>query len=263
MRTLSLTTSLALGLTAALAVSACGDDGGGGDAADADTAADTTLADTTAPDTTIADTTAADTDAADVADTAGPQDTGGDTLENPWGFAMRTPVMHTIPCDPPAPGFDVPDLETPDADWLCTFPYSGLDAVVYIRATPTGCRVTLSGTPVFDGVAGDIALDGAVTALADTAYDWGGNHHNDSLTFTYAGKSFTYYHSSFGFGFRSCQEMDCLQVRDQGGALLEDGCGADRALPAVCRQIGVDGTWEPLSPDTFAWCQGDPNHTER
>ncbi|TNF36002.1 MAG: hypothetical protein EP329_05655 [Deltaproteobacteria bacterium] len=222
-------------LLVALPLAACGDDGG------------------STPDAT--DTGGADT----VADTGGADTSDEDTVANDYGFAIRYPATHTIPCASPSPELPIDDLEQPDADWLCTFAYGGASGMVYLRATPTGCVVSLTGNPVFDQCAGWIALDGTVSPLADAGYDWGGNHHNDTITFTWDGKRFTFDHSSLGWGWRACQEPDCLVVHDATGALVEDGCTMERTLPAVCRLIGTDGTWGSFE-DTFAVCDGDPNY---
>ena len=146
--------------------------------------------------------------------------------------------------------------------WLCTFDDGTSAGHLYIEATPTGCAPSgLSTNPEFGLAQGWMALDGAadVAPVASAAYDWGGNHHNDSLLFEWDGKNYRYYHSSLGFGWRKCQPMDCMQIRDAQGTMLEDGCTKDRTLPIVCRQVQPDGTWEALT-DTFAPCQGDPNY---
>ncbi|MBN1771321.1 MAG: hypothetical protein JXB32_08680 [Deltaproteobacteria bacterium] len=103
---------------------------------------------------------------------------------------------------------------------------------------------------------GQVAAGGEVVPLAEATYDHGGNHHNDSLLFSHGGRSFQAYHSSFGFGWRCCQPMDCLQLLDAAGTVLEDGCTCDRSIPAVCVQVRPDGTWTALV-DTFAVCAGD------
>jgi len=245
-----------------LSPAACGDSGGSTtDTAESDTTqTDTAEADTTVADTAVADTTAADTTAEDTAEAdTGASDVSEDTVDNDLGFTIRYPATHHIDCEDPDPDFPAEDLDEPDADWLCTFDYDGASGHVYVQATPTGCFVTLSSTPVYDDCAGWIALDGTVSPVTDADYDWGGNHHNDTITFTWDGKRFTYDHSSFGWGFRQCQEMDCLVVRDSGGDLIEDGCTKDRTLPAVCRLIGTDGTWGSFE-DTFEPCDGDPNY---
>lgn len=261
---LCLTTTLAFGLAA------CGDDDEPTDVGDTtqtdatDTSAETDTApdaaDTTEPDT-VAD--AADvTDVADITDTTDAADTSdtadvdpGEVVANEWGFPIRKPANHEIACD--SEFFD--KIDAMDADWLCTFVQGGVTATVYTQSTPTDCEVTLSGYPSFGVNSGWLAQDGqALATLGAVSYDWGGNHHNDSLSFTWNGKGYRYYHSSFGFGFRSCQEMDCLQVRDSGGTLIEDGCGPTRSLPIVCQPIAADGTWQALV-DQFERCNGDPN----
>ncbi|PIE18947.1 MAG: hypothetical protein CSA66_03395 [Proteobacteria bacterium] len=233
-----LRTSLALVL-ALFAPSACDSEG-------SDNTDDTSIADTEVADTVLTDTAVTDTGSEE-------------TVPNTWGFPMRYPQEHTVSC---SGRFGTEELEQLELDWICTFEYGGNSGHVYIQATPTACKVAMSATPVFGDAAGWIALDGAVSALPEATYDWGGNHHNDSLGFMFGDKSFRYYHSSFGYGWRKCQPMDCLQVNDGGGELVEDGCTADRTLPAVCRAIAADGTWDDMT-DTFERCLGDPNNEGR
>ncbi|HPA58115.1 MAG TPA: hypothetical protein PLT70_11890, partial [bacterium] len=103
-----------------------------------------------------------------------------------------------------------------------------------------------------------ISFDGAVSEITGANYDWGGNHHNDFLEFSYSGKKFKIYHSSFGYGWRSCQNMDCMQV---GDPVTEDGCTKERTLPSVCQEVSADGTVGSFE-DTFEPCAGDPNYED-
>jgi hypothetical protein len=95
-----------------------------------------------------------------------------------------------------------------------------------------------------------------VSAVANLDYNWGGNHHNDSLEFDFGGRHFRGYHSSFGWGWRQCRPMDCLVVTTMTGDPVEDGCTCDRTVPLVCVQVLPDGTW-PALVDTFEVCPGD------
>ncbi|MBN1773846.1 MAG: hypothetical protein JXB32_21475 [Deltaproteobacteria bacterium] len=175
---------------------------------------------------------------------------GGEPIPNEWGFDIRYPDDDRLPCTEPG---EI-TTEWPDADWICSFSYDGVDAVVYVQATPVRCEDFMG--PVLETRVGQVWVDGVVSPLGDTAYDWGGNHHNDSLEFAFGGRRYLAYHSSIGFGWRACHPMDCLQVSDATGTMLEDGCTCDRTVPAVCVQVRSDGTWDELV-DTFAVCPGD------
>ena len=178
-----------------------------------------------------------------------------EVIDNAWGFPIRTPASFTFTCDGGGP-FE--ELTATQADWICTLEYDGMSAHIYTQSTPTECEVSLGAQPIFGENAGWLTTGDGLVALGAVSYDWGGNHHNDSLSFTYEGKTYRYYHSSFGFGFRKCQEMDCLQVRGADNALIEDGCTSARTLPAVCRQVTAEGTWGDFT-DRFEKCNGDPN----
>ena len=270
---------LALGAGVLLVVAGCEASSGDKDASPVDTVTPDTpdtvspdVTDTAAPDVTdtaspdIADTAApdiADTAAPDVTDTGapdvtpdpGPQDQGGDVAD--YGFDVRVPEMHTYTCEGGWQGST--EMSEQDADWICTFDVGDVHGYVYTQSTPTGCIVTMSANPTYTGAGGWISIDGQVSPLTNVGYDWGGNHHNDSMSFDWNGKHYSYYHSSFGWGWRACQNVDCIQVYGGDGTTLEtDGCSADRTLPAVCSAVKADGTYDPLV-DTFAKCPGDPN----
>jgi hypothetical protein len=191
--------------------------------------------------------------APDVPD-VGPEDQGGEVVD--FGFDVRVPQWHDYTCEGGMMG-DV-EMHELDTDWICTFDDGGQQGWVYAQATPTGCFVTMGATPTYTP-GGAWFSDGAkVVAVDKPAYDYGGGHHNDSLAFDWNGKHYKVYHSSFGWGWRACQNMDCLQVYGAGGALETDGCTTDRTLPVVCVQVKEDGTYDPLI-DTFEKCLGDPN----
>lgn len=236
---------------AMIANAACGDDD---DTTDTDTTDTSDTSDTSdTADTTDTSDTADTTDTTDTADTT---DTDIDVIDNAWGFPIRTPTTRAIPCTG-GPGGDT-TLDALDADWLCTLDDGTTQGVVYVQSTPVDCEVTLSEQPVFGAGVGWLWRDGqALVSVTEASYDWGGNHHNDSLELRLGDKRYRFYHSSFGFGFRKCQPMDCLQVRDAAGTLIEDGCTSDRTLPIVCRSVSAEGTWDALT-DTFAKCNGDP-----
>ena len=168
-----------------------------------------------------------------------------------FGFDIRIPEQgHSFWCvsdDFPAGR----EVEFNDTDWLCTFEDDGLSGDIYVQATPTDLD-WLCG-PVMTTVVAQIAIGGQVSDLQNAQYDWG-PHHNDSITFDYGGKSYEYYHSSFGSGWRACQPMDCMLVDD--GETIDDGCTSERTRPVVCVQIQPDGSHDELA-DTFERCPGD------
>jgi len=150
-------------------------------------------------------------------------------------------------------GFSYRPVGDKQLDYLCTLKAAGASTYVYVQMNQTGEKsVGIATIPVYTPVLSKISVNGAVSDLANTQYDYGGGHHNDSLQFDYQGGTYKYYHSSFGFGSRSCQPMDCVT------SPTTDGCTSARALPEVCVEIKADGTHDPLK-DTFKKCAGDSN----
>jgi hypothetical protein len=145
-----------------------------------------------------------------------------------------------------------------DRDWLCTFHRGAELGHVYARVTQTGTKMAgIATVPVYEVVLAQMSMAGAVVTLANPVYDHGGGHNNDWLQFDSDGQTYRYYHSSFGFGFRKCQPMDCLNVYALGGTTPQtEGCGLTRTRPEVCVPIKPDGTHDPLV-DTFMKCPGD------
>lgn len=179
-------------------------------------------------------------DARGGSDTRGGQ--GGDDDETgpqEYGFRLRKPGEKHL-------------------DWLCTFNSDADSGYVYVRLLQTGMKSTgIASVPVYEAELAQISLNGAVTPLGNASYDYGGGHHNDALSLDHGGKTHTYYHSSFGFGFRSCQAMDCRNVYALGTTTLEtEGCTSARSLPEVCVSVESDGTHAALV-DEFMKCPGD------
>ncbi|MGC4117422.1 MAG: hypothetical protein QM765_23250 [Myxococcales bacterium] len=168
------------------------------------------------------------------------------------GFHVRKPVMRTIPCQA---NTGCTTEELPDHDHVCTLVHGTLDGFLYVQATPVEER-GFAGGPRYETAGAWVSVGGVATFVSAT-YDSGGNHRNDWITFEYQGQSYKTYHSSFGWGWRVCQPMDCLQLLS-GETVTEDGCTKDRTLPIVCVDVADDGTIPPLV-DHFAKCPGDPN----
>jgi hypothetical protein len=173
---------------------------------------------------------------------------GGNTGD--YGFSYRDPGSHEFSCNGTA-------VDLPDADWLCTFHLEDRVAYVYAQATAIGVTCLIGSFGNYEVELAQVSIDGVVSTLANAKYDWGGGHHNDSLSFDYEGKTYKYYHSSIGFGFRSCQPMDCLNVYEPGATAPEiEGCSKARTLPEICVPIQAGGMHDPLV-DTFQRCPGD------
>jgi hypothetical protein len=158
------------------------------------------------------------------------------------------------------------ELDFDQQDWICTFKYAGKEGFVYVQGTPTSCKsVGMGMNPEISVDTAVLYVNGKYAPPKNLSYEWGGNHHNDKFRFTYEGRVYEYFHSSYGFGGRSCQEMDCMRVYEADGTtLIEDGCktfddnlSEVRSLPVVCRFASLDdGSFGDFT-DTFELCVGD------
>lgn len=186
------------------------------------------------------------------------EDAGSDPIQA-FGFSIRVPRYHTVSCESEmGPAESVEELER---DFICTFDYTDESGHLYFKSKPSGCQFLMGPSVSFELEGAQLALGDEIIDLQNAYYDLGGNHVNDSFGFDYKGKYLKYYHSSFGFGWRACQPMDCIQVFDtseQPDPSL-DGCTAERTLPIVCAQVQEDGSFDQLE-DTFAPCPGDSNY---
>ncbi|MGC4069772.1 MAG: hypothetical protein QM784_34970 [Polyangiaceae bacterium] len=171
-----------------------------------------------------------------------------------FGFERRGPSQHTLTCK----GAYDNTVAISDTDWIRTFEDAQGKGVAYFQSTPVSCRQVLSAVATFQ-TSGWLSRNGVVTPLASAAYDWGGNHHNDAIDFEVGGLKYRYYHSSFGWGWRACQNMDCARIYASDGTTVQtDGCTHERTLPIVCSSVESDGKIQPLE-DHFATCLGDSN----
>jgi hypothetical protein len=166
-----------------------------------------------------------------------------DCFETCFGFQIRTLREYDLE----------PYKSVSDADFVCSFNYGEINGYFYIRTTPISC-----GTEEvchYETAGAWVSINGVVEVVEDATYNWGGQHHNDSIRLKYDGLTYRFYHSSFGFGWRACQPPDCLQIENDD-ALVQDGCYPVRSLPIVCRLVNFDGTFDPLVDD-FETCPGD------
>ncbi len=197
-------------------------------------------------------------DAADSQETHSPTDVAPVDVgpADEFGFYIRKPQEHDLLCSQFPDRIPEFPFTTADTDWLCTFKWGDASGHIYVQATPVECFVLMTPQPVY-GTEAWLSVEGEASSLKNADYDYGGNHNNDFFEFDWQGERIKYYHSSFGFGWRACQPMDCIQVYDLEGNLLEDGCTTERTLPVTCVPIKADGTYDELVDD-FEKCSGDP-----
>lgn len=224
-----------------------------GDGKVADAGIDSTQADSIAGDSIQADSNQADSNQGDM---------GSSPITNEFGFWIRVPQKHTVPC-PDGPANWLPDqISQLDQDWICTFDHGGTTGHIYLKNTASSCKTVMTNVPYFTNQGAFISQRGLVTTLANAEYSWGGNHHNDSLEFDHDGKHFQYAHSSVDFSFRSCQAMDCIMIYEsKSGTIIENGCTKERTLPIVCKLVVVGQIYGIADfVDEFEICEGDPNY---
>lgn len=178
--------------------------------------------------------------------------TDGGITPGPYGFTMRMPRHHDIPCT--GMFCPSPTIGAEDVDYVCDLRFGTLNHYVYVQARPMSFLDFMGFLYEVDAA---YLSDGTTVTQVSATYSWGGGHHNDSLTVDVGTYVVRYDHSSFGFGFRQCQPMDCLVIYEPGpGAEVQNGCRRDRSVPAICKPVAADGTVPPLV-DTFMRCPGD------
>lgn len=168
-------------------------------------------------------------------------------------YAIRVPQEFYIEC----PGSFYSPIDTVlNRDFICSYSEEGIEKTSYVQFKPTSCTVVMSNQINFTGEQGWTLESSMYTNLDSLAYDWGGNHGNDAFTIHQGNHHLRFYHSSFSVGWRACQPVDCYQVLDEQGIVIDDGCTTDRTHPAICKPILEDGSHEELI-DTFEKCYGD------
>lgn len=195
-------------------------------------------------------------------DAAVGHDDAGSTITQ-LGFAIRRPQVRMVPCMGRGAGDCAgPMVPARDADFVCTLrDVPAFDRhYVYAQIRPTLLDGRATITPITRYVVDEAFVSDGTTVTQSgfmATYDIGGGHHNDSLTLELPMFDYRYYHSSFGFGFRRCQEMDCLQIFPSGNANPStNGCERERMRPVVCVQVTDDGMVPDLT-DHFMRCPGD------
>lgn len=243
-------------------LAACGTDSGGGGGGGTDAGQTDAIADAEGSDAGQTDGGGAD-DGGSAGDGGAAQDGGGSAdgggVPGPYGFTLRKPISHSLDCKGISPMDPNAKLQAKETDWVCSLVAGKVDAHVYVQATPAKCISLGMGLGASYQVTGWISQGGAVGPLTKATYDIGGGHQNDSIELEHQSQVYKLYHSSFGFGWRKCQEMDCVQVLEGfAGKVKQDGCTKERTLPIVCREVKPDGTVDELV-DLFKPCKGDPN----
>jgi hypothetical protein len=277
-------------LAACLIFAGCGNGNTGNDLGGQDAANDTTPTDVvddshqldTRDDTTGRDGTATDDGGQDTGDdVAGdtatddgavdvPDDNGGDTV-NPTDFVIRKPAAEALECTSTMGG---DNYFIGQIDYFCHIENTALTADLYIQTEPTDCGQW--GNPTYTEQNTWIKVGGTVSKI-DGGYEYGGRHHNDYISFTWAGTMYYIGYSSLGYGGRVCTTPHCLEVckpgqecplcelgkscaADTTGLVANNGCartagGMAPPLLAICVQVNSDGTlpelqdpWTTLSP---------------
>lgn len=132
-------------------------------------------------------------------------------------FQIRVPREDVLTCTDDGMGMD----EAFDhIDHLCAFEYESKEIQLYIQAKPTQCFGIWNAS--YEVSHAWIKIDGEIKSTK-AAYDMGGNHRNDAITFKMDGDTFHIWHSSIGFGWRVCSAPDCLIVCDEGVECVNDG----------------------------------------
>lgn len=136
-------------------------------------------------------------------------------------FTIRKPSERTLSCAGMAGATTV---KAWDVDMLCECQNDSMHATVYVQTHPVSCGAMSAINYAVDNAW--IKTSEGISLLTRAVYDGGGNHHNDRVTFEWKGRFYSFYHSSFGFGWRSCSPTDCMQICSDTAcrSVLFDGC---------------------------------------
>ena len=211
-------------------------------------------------------------DVSDLADTADVPDVTED-------FVVRVPDNNALEC---TDGLGGGSYFVSQVDHICQMSNEALQAEFYFQADPSECGNF--GNAQYQMHMAWIKIDGKLSEVG-AGYDYGGNHHNDSISFTYAETSYEIWHSSIGWGWRACARPDCLIVCSPGTAcnhtsdmnVAQDGCSRNAGDPppdlqVICVRVNDDGTvpefldpWTTQSPygeegDMILPCSGEENY---
>jgi hypothetical protein len=156
------------------------------------------------------------------------------------GFEIRKPSERTLTC-----GTSTPKVF--DMDMVCESGNDSLHASVYVQSVPVSCGPLSALNYTVE--AAWIKVAEGIQPLTQVLYDGGGNHKNDRIVFEWKGKFYSFYHSSFGFGWRACAPLDCMQICEdkECRTVLYDGCNRTTcagppALKVVCAVVTTKGT---------------------
>ncbi len=172
-------------------------------------------------------------------------------------FEIRKLTERTLQCRETS----VPSL---DLDLVCESDNDSLLASVYVQSKPVSCGALSAINYTVESAW--IKTSEGIQPLSQVIYDGGGNHRNDRITFAWKGKFFSFYHSSFGFGWRACASPDCMQICQdkECRTILYDGChratcASPPALKVRCAKVKLDGT-VPARLDPWAKQEGVANY---
>lgn len=176
-------------------------------------------------------------------------------------FVIRKPSQEALKCS--MMGGD--PYYIAQLDFVCHMDNDALDADLYLQTTPTDCGEWAN--PTYKTDAAWLKIGDQIDATTGS-YDFGGRHHNDTISFMHNGSRHILWHSSIGYGWRACTTPDCLVICEPGqecvvdttDGVAIDGCARGAGdppppLPVICVQIDPDGNVpEFLDP----WTTDDP-----
>ena len=176
-------------------------------------------------------------------------------------FEIRKPAERTLTCG-------ATTSKVLDMDLLCESANDSLHADIYVQSRPTSC-VGFTGIG-YTAERGWIRTTNGIQPLPQATYEGGGNNKNDRVSFSWNGKFYSFYHSTFGTGGRSCAPPDCMQTCQDKDCrtVLYDGCKrttcAAPALRTQCVAVKPDGSvperldpWKQPAARPLLPCGGD------
>ena len=149
-------------------------------------------------------------------------------------FSVRKPDQKAYVCNLKA--VDIHDTLAAH-DVICTFKYEKMDGFIYMQGTPTSCEGFMQALPVIENPKIELYMNGAMAKVTEPAYDWGGNHHVDEISFVYDGKKIVTLNMTSAYSNYDYLKMNNGSVNRMERLLLENFMPYNKSTEKVIKDL--------------------------